>query len=90
MTRVGRLRDHVPTSGEDFHTVVRGVLAGESQLRPWDPGEVPSARPPESFWGDRYFELPDFVPPRIDPRGETGIPHLGLDAVLAELLGDVL
>ena len=70
--------------------VVRGVLAGESELRPYDPGEVPSARPPESFWGDRYFELPDFVPPRIDPRGETGIPHLGLDAVLAELLGDVL
>lgn len=70
--------------------VVRGVLAGQGELRPYDPGEVPSARPPESFWSDRYFELPDFVPPRIDPRGETGIPHLGLDAVLAELLGDVL
>ncbi|MBS5905325.1 MAG: YcjX family protein [Acetobacteraceae bacterium] len=70
--------------------VVRGVLAGQGELRPYDPGEVPSARPPESFWGDRYFTLPDFVPPRIDPRGETGIPHLGLDAVLAELLGDVL
>ena len=70
--------------------VVRGVLAGQGELRPYDPGEVPSARPPESFWGDRYFELPVFAPPRIDPRGETGIPHLGLDAVLAELLGDVL
>ena len=48
MTRVGRLRDHVPTSGEDFHTLARvagtrieHIVSSDSpddavQLQAWD------------------------------------------------------
>ena len=59
--------------------VVFGVPLEEECARPFYPGEVPSAFPRESFWSDRYFELPVFKPPRIDPTGAAGIPHLGLD-----------
>ena len=70
--------------------VVLGMPLGEERQRAFWPGDVPSGSPPESFWSDRFFELPIFAPPRIDPSGATGIPHLGLDEVLAALLGDAL
>lgn len=70
--------------------VVFGVPLGETRARPFYPGEVPSARPRDSFWSKRYFELPVFKPPRINPSGVTGIPHLGLDEVLSAVLKDVL
>jgi uncharacterized protein len=70
--------------------VVLGRPLGEELQRAFHPGDVPSGRPPESFWSDRFFELPVFAPPRIDPSGSTGIPHLGLDEVLSALLEDVL
>jgi uncharacterized protein len=69
---------------------VFGVPLGEAHARPFYPGEVPSARPRDSFWSNRYFELPVFKPPQIDPTGATGIPHLGLDEVLTAVLKDVL
>lgn len=70
--------------------VVWGKKLGESQARPYRVGNVPIARPPENFWSGRYFELPAFTPPPIDPHGANGIPHLGLDQILADLIGDRL
>jgi predicted YcjX-like family ATPase len=70
--------------------VVRGQLLGENRDRAFFPGEVPSGRPPESFWSGSFFELPCFKPPRIDPSGQLGIPHLGLDEVMSSLLKEVL
>jgi predicted YcjX-like family ATPase len=70
--------------------VVFGVPLGEERARPFYPGDVPSARPRDSFWSNRYFELPVFTPPRLDATGATGIPHLGLDEVLNAVLKGVL
>lgn len=70
--------------------VVLGVPLGEDRERPFYPGDVPSGDPPENFRSDRFFELPVFAPPRIDPSGAKGIPDIGLDEVLVELLKDVL
>jgi predicted YcjX-like family ATPase len=70
--------------------VVLGLPLGEERQRSFYPGDVPSGRPPESFWSDRFFELPVFAPPRIDPSGVAGIAHLGVDGVLTALLKDVL
>jgi predicted YcjX-like family ATPase len=70
--------------------VVLGVPVGSDRDRPFYPGEVPSARPRESFWGNRYFEMPVFVPPRIDPDGRSGIPHFEVDTILTALLEDKL
>ena len=70
--------------------VVVGLPLGEAKRRAFYPGEVPSTRPRDSFWSDRFFELPTFTPPRLDPTGEVGIPHLGLDEILASVLQDRL
>ena len=70
--------------------VVWGRQLGESQSRPYRVGNVPITRPPEGFWSGRYFELPSFTPPPIDPNGANGIPQLGLDQILADLIGDRL
>jgi predicted YcjX-like family ATPase len=70
--------------------VVRGVLLGETQARAFHVGDVPSAIPPDGFWAESFFSLPVFRPPRIIADGSHGIPHLGLDAILTELIGDRL
>jgi hypothetical protein len=70
--------------------VVWGRKLGEAQPRPYRVGNVPIARPPDSFWSGRYFELPVFTPPPIDPNAANGIPHLGLDQILVDLIGDRL
>jgi uncharacterized protein len=70
--------------------VVRGRLMGEDRVRPFYPGEVPLAMPADDFWSERFFQLPRFRPPPIDPSGRNGLPHLGLDHVLDDLLGDLL
>ena len=70
--------------------VVWGRKLGETQSRPYRVGNVPIAHPPESFWSGRYFELPSFTPPPIDPNAANGIPHLGLDQILVDLIGDRL
>ena len=70
--------------------VVLGVVMGEDTRRPFYAGSVPSNIPPASFWSDRYFEMPVFRPPRIDPSGTLGVPHLGLDEVLDSVIGDLL
>ncbi len=70
--------------------VVRGTVLGEDIVRPFYVGAVPSQIPPPSFWSDRYFEMPVFRPPAIDPTGAHGIPHLGLDDILVAVIGDLL
>ena len=43
-----------------------------------------AAPPPEpGFWEHGFFEMPEFQPPRLDAAGGSGVPHLGLDALLA-------
>ena len=70
--------------------VVKGRIIGESKVRAFHVGEVPVAMPPDDFWTEGYFEMPRFRPPFIEPGGPRGLPHLGLDVVLDDLLGDLL
>lgn len=70
--------------------VVKGIKLGEERMRPFFVGDVPASLLPESFWADRLFEFPVFKPPPIDPHGVTGIPHLNLDQVLDDVIGDLL
>jgi uncharacterized protein len=70
--------------------VVWGKKLGETQARPYRVGNVPIGRPPASFWSGRYFELPSFTPPQIDQNALNGIPQLGLDEILVDLIGDRL
>ena len=70
--------------------VVKGRILGEDKVRPFHVGDVPVAMPPDDFWGEGFFEMPRFRPPLIDASGGSGLPHLGLDVVLDDLLGDLL
>ena len=69
---------------------VRGVLLQGGRPARVYPGEVPDTPPDAAFWRHGYFEMPAFQPPRLDPAGGSGVPHLGLDALLAWLIGDLL
>jgi uncharacterized protein len=70
--------------------VVKGRVVGEDKVRPFYVGEVPVGMPPDDFWREGFFEMPRFRPPPIDPTGRNGLPHIGLDVVLEDLLGDLL
>jgi predicted YcjX-like family ATPase len=70
--------------------VVRGVMLGDTEVSDFHVGEVPSAIPPAGFWGDAWFTLPVFRPPRIAIDGSGGIRNLGLDDILTTLIGDRL
>ena len=70
--------------------VVWGRKLGETDVRAYRVGNVPIAHPPDNFWSGRYFELPAFTPPPIDANAANGIPHLGLDQILVDLIGDRL
>jgi predicted YcjX-like family ATPase len=69
---------------------VRGVLLEGGRSAKIYPGEVPVRRPAADFWDAAFFEMPVFQPPRLAGDGLAGIPHLGLDALLAALIGDLL
>jgi predicted YcjX-like family ATPase len=71
-------------------TVIRGILLETGRSAKVYPGEVPLRRPAGDFWDHAFFEMPVFQPPRLDGDGGAGIPHLGLDALLATLIGDLL
>jgi predicted YcjX-like family ATPase len=51
---------------------------------------VPARRPGAAYWAAPPFRFEGFRPPLIDPLARQGVPHLGLDAVLAAVLGDAL
>jgi predicted YcjX-like family ATPase len=76
-------------AGQSVEVVV-GVPVGGERDRAFHPGDVPSARPRDSFWGNGLLELPTFVPPRINSAALMGIPHLELDTILHTLIGDRL
>lgn len=83
-------RDGTGRIGGHAVEVVEGVVLGEEQMRPFFIGEVPSRMPSDSFWSERLIELPVFRPPALDPTGLGGIPHLNLDQVLDDVIGDLL
>ena len=82
-------RDGTGRVGDRAVEVVEVVL-GEERPPPFFVGEVPSRVPPASFWSEQLFELPVFRPPALDPTGLGGIPHLNLDQVLDDVIGDLL
>ena len=69
---------------------VRGVLLEGGRWAKVDPGLVPSRRPGDGYWRDAFFAMPVFQPPRLEPGGGSGVPHMGLDVLLADLIGDLL
>jgi len=76
--------------GTRDRAAVRGVLLESGRGATLDPGEVPLRRPDHAFWENRFFVMPEFAPPRLDRTGLSGLPHLGLDTLLAALIGDRL
>ncbi len=82
--------DDVATLAGRPVATVRGVLLETGRSAKVYPGEVPMTRPGRGFWEAGFFEMPVFQPPRLDPDGAAGVPHLGLDTLLAWLIGDLL
>ncbi len=76
----------------DGHPVsaVRGRIGGAAVAGRSYPGEVPDRVPDAAFWQHPFLALPDFEPMRVALGGRLGVPHLGLDRLLAFLLDDVL
>ena len=83
------LDDRATIDGRDV-AVVRGLPMGRDKLVKFYPGEVPLRPPGDDFWSGAFFELPVFQPPRLDPSGVSGVPHIALDDVLFHLIGDRL
>jgi uncharacterized protein len=71
-------------------SAVRGRIIGEPRPARFYPGEVPDGLPEDMFWQHRFLALPDFEPMRLPEAGRGGIPQLGLDALVAFLLADIL
>ena len=71
-------------------SAVRGRIVGEPRPARFYPGEVPDGVPDDLFWQHRFLALPDFEPMRLPEAGRGGIPQLGLDALIAFLLMDIL
>ena len=71
-------------------SAVRGRILGEPRPARSYPGEVPDAPPDDAFWQHRFLALPVFEPLRPPEDGRGGVPQLGLDALLAFLLADIL
>ncbi len=82
--------DGTAAIGDRTVEVVNGVILGENRVRPFYVGQVPSDVPPPSFWTAPYFEMPVFRPPLIDASGAAGIPHIGLDEILENTIGDLV
>jgi predicted YcjX-like family ATPase len=70
-------------------SAVRGRILGESRPARSYPGEVPDTPPDDPFWQHRFLALPDFEPLRPPEEGRGGVPHVGLDTLLAFLLADI-
>ena len=71
-------------------SAVRGRVLGQSVLTRSYPGEVPDRPPDAEFWQHPFLALPEFEPMRLRDGGTSGIPNIGMDALLDFLLGDVL
>jgi uncharacterized protein len=82
--------DVVETLGGRPVSAVRGRIIGESRPARFYPGEVPDSVPDDLFWQHRFLALPNFEPMRLPEGGRGGVPQIGLDALVAFLLADVL
>jgi len=82
--------DAVATLEGRAFPAVRGILLNEGRGATIYPGEVPMKPPEPAFWDAAFFRMPEFRPPRLDPAGGSGVPHIGMDTLLAWLLGDAL
>ena len=71
-------------------SAVRGRVVGEARAGKSYPGEVPDRPPEADFWAHPFLALPDFEPMRLALGGRGGVPHIGLDLLLAFLLEDLL
>lgn len=71
-------------------SAVRGRVLGDDRLTRSYPGEVPDRPPDPAFWAHSFLALPAFEPRRLPADGRAGVPQIGLDALLAFLLEDVL
>ena len=69
---------------------VRGVLLENGRSARVFPGEVPLRPPEPGYWQHGFFRMPEFQPPRLDAAGGAGVPHIGLDTLLARIIGDLL
>ncbi len=76
----------------DGHPVsaVRGRLVGDASLTRSYPGEVPDRAPDAAFWAHPFLAVPVFEPVRPPEGGRGGVPNIGLDALLAFMLDDLL
>ena len=82
--------DFVWTLDDRPVSAVRGREIGADRLTRSYPGEVPDRPPDAAFWAYPFLALPEFEPRRPPDGGRGGVPQLGLDALLAFLLEDVL
>lgn len=82
--------DDAARVGDRDVAAVRGVLLDGGRAARIYPGEVPRTPPDATWWREGAFAMPVFQPPRLDAHGLSGMPHLGLDAALAALVGDLL
>jgi predicted YcjX-like family ATPase len=71
-------------------SAVRGRVLGNQVMTRSYPGEVPDRPPDSDFWVHPFLALPHFEPMRLPDGGRMGVPNIGLDALLAFLLEDVL
>jgi predicted YcjX-like family ATPase len=71
-------------------SAVRGRVLGDERLTRSYPGEVPDRTPEPGFWSHAFLAPPIFEPRRLPNGGRGGVSQIGLDALLAFLLEDVL
>jgi predicted YcjX-like family ATPase len=71
-------------------SAVRGRVLGDDRLTRSYPGEVPDRIPEPTFWSHAFLAPPLFEPRRLPDGGRGGVSQIGLDALLAFLLEDVL
>jgi predicted YcjX-like family ATPase len=71
-------------------SAVRGRVLGDDRLTRSYPGEVPDRMPEPAFWSHAFLAPPVFEPRRLPNGGRGGVAQIGLDALLAFLLEDVL
>ena len=71
-------------------SAVRGRVLGQTVLTRSYPGEVPDRPPDAEFWQHPFLALPAFEPMRLPDGGASGVPNIGMDALLDFLIGDVL
>ncbi len=71
-------------------SAVRGRRLGDERVTRSYPGEVPDRAPDAEFWAHPFLALPQFEPMRLPGQGRAGVPAVGLDGLVAFLLGDLL